>query len=55
MSFASDGAEENMLSVALLKIIKNMIYGLVKKLQMHLYIFWTISILDLVLSFIGKM
>ena len=34
---------------------KNMIYGRVKKLQMHLFIFWTISILDLVLSFIDKM
>ena len=36
------------------KNIKNMIYGLVKKWQMHLFIFWTIYILDLVLSFIDK-
>ena len=34
---------------------KNIIYGLVKNLQMHLFIFWTIFILDLSLSFIDKM
>ena len=34
---------------------KNMICWIVKKWQMHLFIFWTIFILDLALRFIDKM